>query len=785
MLRTEKCKEHFRSLGQTVLVPFLHSISVHKATAFSLGFLLTALLTANMLLSHRLWLYGVLALTVFLILLVSRRKQSVVALCLPLLLGILLGNTQALLLWDVYAQRITTLSSQNAELTTDVELEEIVYTNAYMGSYICRFKIGRFSYHVRLETNNTDMAVGQVYTGTIQLCDWNDLNDGFDEEGYYRTKNVLSAAKDVDLSDTGVTSFRLTTWFQKWNDRLSARISAHVKNDDLPLAMLLGNRKNLADTISRDFRRVGILHLLAVSGTHFSVLATMAERLLKRRRMKPLIRNGILMVLAVGYMLLTGLSASVRRAGFMFLIGLFYRQFDSKVSYFTSLHLACLGIVLIDPTAVLDVGLHLSYVSICGCILTIRLETNWKAYRQLLLYKNGERIRFPKDWRKLFCPRYVAKQILSMLMLNLIITCLMLPLSWLYFGELSLVSMLMNLFYIPATGVLLYLSVLYLLVYECTHLPLLAPVLSAFAGFLEIPAAAVSQVPHIMVSLRYSFVPFFLIPSVLTVCCLPYEQRKLRGICRSALLLILMVGCIWGTEAVTASQSTLVYQNVNVKDGFVIRSDGKTLLIDVSDGSKNFTNMLLAHAKEEHATEIDGYLLTHYHKRHISTFLSLADNWILRRLYLPEPLSEEEDGIYKALCQVAKEHGIPVETFVQNTNFGRLTISVGPRTWLSRSTHPITGLRIVCGEESVVYTSCSYGQTAETIVGWMETCTVGIFGAHSPVHKKTFTLHFVTPPELVIWNGDGLDYYVGETPVAKREYVGCTQFRMRFAGDQS
>lgn len=722
-----------------------------------------------------------MALAVILTLLWRRRNRSVVALCLPLLLGILLGNTQAILLWNVYAERITTLSAQNAELTKDVEVEEVVYTNAYMGSYICRFKIGLFPYHVRLETNNTDMAVGQVYTGTIQLCDWNDLDDGFDEEGYYRTKNVLSAAKDVDLSDTGVTAFRWTTVFQKWNDRLSARISAHVKNDDLSLAMLLGNRKNLADTISRDFRRVGILHLLAVSGTHFSVLFTMAERLLKRRHMKPVVRNILLFVLAIGYMLLTGLSASVQRAGFMFLVALFCRQFRHKVQYFTSLNIACLGIVLIDPPAVLDVGLHLSYVSICGCILTIQLEKNWKAYRQFLLYKKGEQIRFPRGWRRLLCPRYLAKTALSMLLLNLIITCLMLPLSWLYFGELSLVAFLMNLIYIPATGVLLYLSVLYLVVYRLTGLPLLAGVLSAFAGVMEIPAAAFSQLPHIMVSLRYSFVPFFLVPSVLSVCCLPYVKRKLRGICRAVLLLVLMVSCIWITEAV-ASQSTLAYQNYKRKDGFVIQSEGKTMLIDVSDGAKNFANILLYYAKEQHATEIEGYLLTHYHNRHLSTFQAIANNWILRKLYLPKPMSEEEESIYHALCRAAEEHHVTVETFSRDVYFGHITLSVGPRTWLSRSTHPITGLRIVCGEESVVYTSCSYGETDAVIVDWMENCTIGIFGEHSPVHKKTFTLDFATAPELLIWNGDGLDYYVGETPVAKREYMGCTQLQFQFAG---
>lgn len=782
MLYTEKIRERLRVLWHTVLVPFCKQLSTQKAVAFSLAFLLAALLTADLSLSHRMVLFGVLSVGAALVLV--SRKRFWYALFLPILVGAMLGNTQALFLWNVYAERILDLTATGATLSTDAEVEDVVYTNAYVGFYVCRIKIDGWTYHVRIESADTSWSIGQVYHGEIQLCAWDDLEDGFDEAQYYRTKNVLSAAVDVSLTDTGKTQFRPSNWMVRWNDTLSARISAHVKNDDLPLAMLLGNRKNLSDAITRDFRRVGILHLLAVSGTHFSVLATMAERLLKTKRMKPWLRNGILAVLAISYMFLTGLSASVRRAGFMFLISLLCRQFQQKIQYFTSLNIATLAIVVMEPTAVLDVGLHLSYLAVCGCILAIHLEINWKAYRQFLITKNGERIRFPKGWRRLFCPRYVAKKAISMLLANLIITCLTLPTSWLYFGELSLASLPVNLLYIPATGVLLFLSVLYLLTYPL-GLPLLSPVLSAFSGLLTIPAAAVSQIPHIVVSLRYPFVPFFLVPSVLAVCCLPYVKHKLRGVGRTALLLCLMVGCIWVSDAVHANHSTLVYQNYKLRDGFMLQSDGKTMLIDISDGSKNYTNILLNHAREYYATELDGYLLTHYHNRHLSTLVSLADNWILRKLYLPTPMNETEEGIYAALCQIAKEHHIPVETFDTQTTFGNVTLSVGPRTWLKRSSHPITGLRLTCGDESVVYSSCSYGQTDAAIVDWMEHCTVGIFGAHSPVHKKDFTLHFATAPELLIWNGGAQEYCVGIEPAAKRETTDCSSFTFRFLAKAS
>ena len=368
-----------------------------------------------------------------------------------------------------------------------------------------------------------------------------------------------------------------------------------------------------------------------------------------------------------------------------------------------------------------------------------------------------------------------------MMFLNLVITCLTLPLSWLYFGEMSLASLFTNLLYIPATGALLFLTLVYLLLYPLgIFVPVLGNLLSVCTALLEYPASVISAIPHISVSLLYPFVPFFLLPMVLSVCVLPFLRHKLRGIALSLSLLLLLGGSVFVYEAVTADQTALVYRNDRLKDGFVVRSSGDVLLVDVSDGSSNFTNQLLTEAEKLYATELEGYLLTHYHNRHVGTFQKLTDNWILRTLYLPEPVTEEETAVFSSLLHLADKRGIETVIFSDTVEFGHMTLETAERTYLSRSSHPITGMRFVCSGETIAYGSSSFSEGDPVISRWMADGDIGILGAHSPVYKKTFALPFAEKPKVFLWNGDSDRFYSGSLPAAETDLLDCTRFAFRF-----
>ena len=159
---------------------------------------------------------------------------------------------------------------------------------------------------------------------------------------------------------------------------------------------------------------------------------------------------------------------------------------------------------------------------------------------------------------------------------------------------------------------------------------------------------------------------------------------------------------------------------------------------------------------ELHVCEIDTLLLTHYHNRHIQLVTRLSQREILRNLVLPEPMDEREQGIYDTLLDTAALLDLPVTTVPagESFDFGRASVTLFERTYLSRSTHPITAVEIDLGEEEIVLLSCSFNQSLPEITHAAESAEYVILGNHSPVYKKTFRLSFASEPKVLIAGED-------------------------------
>jgi len=761
--------------------PVLLSYQSRKLNTFAVAFVLSGCILAYGFFALRFFLAAIMCVVVCGILLLFRDKRVWYKILLPAVCGVLTASILSMGLFDLYMGSVEKKVEAETTWTGEIVITEVVHTTVYSGQYIGKVKMSPCSCRVRISSENTEWLVGDVLTGEIQLKPWETLEDGFDERNYYLGKGVVAAAEDISLSKTGEIRFSPEILCKRWNEKLSARIQAHVQKDGLPIAMLLGNRTALEDTVKRDFRRLGIYHLLAVSGTHIAILITVAERLLIRLRVRPGKRMPVLAVLTILYMALTGFSASVARAGMMHLIAILCRTAQVKVRYFPSLNMACMVIILLDPYAVLDVGLHLSYGAVCGCLLTREITKRWQAYKNL--FRKRTAVTVPKNkrkpvpvWRHKLSPAYLGKKALSGMLNSLVISCVTMGLSWLYFGEMSLLCLFTNLLYIPVAGYVLGLTILYLLVYPVSPLMLLlAKVLSCICYCLEWIAGAISNLPQITVSLRYPFVPIFLVLVTITVCILPFVRHKGRGVLLILMIFAAMLGSI-GIYAYTIKDQTLsIYRRDDSKEGIVLRSGGQVLLVDVSDGSYSFTRQLLGELPGLYATELDGYMLTHYHKRHIHTLKKLSDNWILRHLYLPEPVTEAEWEVYESLVEEAAEKNIPITTFTSQTVFGLTEIWQAERVYLSRSTHPVTGFCLTAAEERLVYGSGSFSEGDPHLIQKMQVAECAIIGCHSPVTKKTFTISFCEMTKVLVY---------GENSAPYMELSGWTAARELYNADR-
>ena len=155
--------------------------------------------------------------------------------------------------------------------------------------------------------------------------------------------------------------------------RLSLRKGAEQvfgsRNSSLISAIVLGDRSGLDAETRQLFQDGGILHVLAVSSLHVTLLGLTLYQILRRLRQSFLVSALASGFLVVSYCLMTGSSYSAIRAGVMFLLWLGAQVTGRTFDRLTALGAAAILILIRQPLALTDAGFLLSF----GCILSLAL----------------------------------------------------------------------------------------------------------------------------------------------------------------------------------------------------------------------------------------------------------------------------------------------------------------------------------------------------------------------------------------------------------------------------
>ena len=141
------------------------------------------------------------------------------------------------------------------------------------------------------------------------------------------------------------------------------------RNSALMSAIVLGDRSGLDAETRQLFQDGGILHVLAVSSLHVTLLGLTLYQILRRLRQSFLVSALASGFLVVSYCLMTGSSYSAIRAGVMFLLWLGAQVTGRTFDRLTALGVAAILILIRQPLALTDAGFLLSF----GCILSLAL----------------------------------------------------------------------------------------------------------------------------------------------------------------------------------------------------------------------------------------------------------------------------------------------------------------------------------------------------------------------------------------------------------------------------
>ena len=234
--------------------------------------------------------------------------------------------------------------------------------------------------------------------------------------------------------------------FRGWGERLRAaaagRLSKGIENhsDQLAVykALLLGYRKAIPAEINSNFSRTGTLHIFAISGLHVGMVGLLMALMLKAAGISRDKWGLLLIPLLLIYVVSTGMKSSAMRAFTMTAVYFVAPLFRRKPDVPSAVAVAALLLLFCDPLQIGSVGFIYSFM-VVGFIVMF-----FAVVPQHVVMPGGGWLR--GVWA------YVTSLALTSVAAFLAST----PLSALYFGLFSPISLLGNLVVVPLTfGVVL------------------------------------------------------------------------------------------------------------------------------------------------------------------------------------------------------------------------------------------------------------------------------------------------------------------------------------------
>lgn len=448
---------------------------------------------------------------------------------------------------------------------------------------------------------------------------------GFNYKTYLRTKKIYGIfnVEDVEIVKNGSDNIII-----KLRKYIKSKLREKLKkeNSELAISLIVGDRSHISSEVEDNFKKANLMHMLAISGAHFSyviLIATFISNRLQHKRLGQLIQ----IIAIIFFMNLTGNTASVVRAGIMsiLLIGssICKRQNDSL----NNIAISAIIQIINNPYIIFDSGFMLSYSGVLGIILFYK--------------KISEHIHF--------------KSIALTISANIFI----IPIMIYNFHTISGSFIISNICASWLLGIIIILEFISL----CIPIKLLYMILDLLIMMLRKIAEICANIPFAQMYVpRYAI--FFVIVIYILIFC-----RKLK--CRKYVYSFLTIGVsillIVNFTDVYQDRMRINFIDVGQGDSCLIRYKGTNIMID-SGGSlsknkdgKSYDigeNVLNNYLLNRGITRLDYIMASHFDEDHSQGFVFLLKNMKVKNVIISEQY--KISSIYEQFKQICKNQNIQI-----------------------------------------------------------------------------------------------------------------------------
>ncbi|MGD7044039.1 DNA internalization-related competence protein ComEC/Rec2 [Jeotgalibacillus proteolyticus] len=459
----------------------------------------------------------------------------------------------------------------------------------------------------------------------------------FDYQAYLKQQNIHWTFQIKELIPDGPCYEVLLTPKEKIGFMRQRGIE-HLKKifpqDLAPLgeALIFGSRENMDDDLLESYQKIGVIHLLAISGMHVGMMTAIIWWLLLRAG---LTREKARIIILIGlpfYALITGASPPVIRAVSMVLIVLLLSFITRKTPLLQALSVTFMIQLAINPMNLLQVGFQLSY----AVSLTILLSA----------------------------PRILAgaSGVLSILKVSVAAQIGAMSILLYHFHELSIAAFIVNVFYIPVFTIILLPGLFFLYLVSFPAPQFASHVLQWAAEgvlILDFLTLHLASLPFASIVLGQPS-PFLIFLYICLSLYFFYRMEIVQSL-KPFIFLILLLSMDWLSSRFNPT-GTVLFIDVGQGDSILIDlpwGQG-TYLIDTG-GAVQFENVDFSVGKDivwpvlkgKGITSVDTIILTHGDWDHIGGTSDLADYISIHEVWIT-PSSYEKDTVKELLEELQK-----------------------------------------------------------------------------------------------------------------------------------
>ena len=384
-------------------------------------------------------------------------------------------------------------------------------------------------------------------------------------------------------------------------------------------AMLFGGYAGLNPELVEDFVTTGIVHILSVSGAHMSLMAAFAACLCSLLRLPRGLTFAIGTFFIVAYTILSGLLPQVLRSASMGVLVFFAKTLDAEAEGARLLTLTGLAMLINQPLLLFDVSFQLSFTATAG-----------------LMYLSEDLRDFMERLPKFFsepASMTIAAQLAS------------LPVIVWYFNQISLSSVLANVFVMPLLEIVIVGGLIGGLI--AAVIPLLGKIFFIVEALIF---GASAEINRVFANLPFSSVQ---VPTLGLMAGFFYYAAL---ILRRPIVLLPIIFLL-AMNLFKAGEVEVSFVDVGQGDCAVVVTPHRKCLIFDTGGVRDKVfdvggRVVVPYLKHENIREVDKIFLTHVHEDHAG-----GAGAVIKKYPVSEVITAgESKAEYAAVFGIAEEN---------------------------------------------------------------------------------------------------------------------------------